>query len=126
MRASILIVLLASFLCGCKPAVVYQAQTFREDVDLLIHAERYGDAIALLEQVDLDQQLAHDRSGYMLIAEDLIFRPGMSGPDSFPQDGDWALPGTSDAIPNAAIAWQEAATEFAEHYNRARWKLEHP
>ena len=102
----------------------YQPETFRTDVGEMIQNEQYRDAIRLLSQVDINVQLNHDEEGYLLIAEDLIYRPGVPGEFSFPEDGDWEIPGTSDAVINEA--WQDAATSFARRYNESRWELDHP
>ena len=102
----------------------YQPETFRADIETMVRNEQYRDAIRLLVQADIDVQLDHDEEGYLLIAEDLIYRPGVPDEFSFPEHGDWEIPGTSDAVINKA--WQEAATSFARRYNEARWELDHP
>lgn len=122
--AVILLVLVFTLLLYSYSSVEYQPDTFREDLRALIEKKQYRKAIKLLDRVDIQTQLAHDGQGYVLIAEDLIFRPGVPAESSDPEDGDWEIPGTSDAIQN--WAWQEAATSFAERYNAARWALDHP
>lgn len=102
----------------------YQPETFRADIETMVRNEQYRDAIRLLAEVDIAVQLDQDEEGYILIAEDLIYRPGMPDEFSFPEDGDWEIPGTSDAVVNEA--WQDGATSFARRYNESRWELDHP
>ena len=121
--SGLLLIALAYFL-WFDGAPEYQPETFRVDVEGMVRNEQYRDAIDLLTQVDIAVQLDQDEKGYLLIAEDLIYRPGVPDEFSFPEDDDWEIPGTSDAVINAA--WQEAATSFARRYNEARWELDHP
>jgi hypothetical protein len=107
-----------------RDSIEYQPETFRDDLTALIEKKQYQKAIQLLDRVDVQTQLDHDKRGYLLVAEDLIYRPSVPGEFSFPEDGDWEIPGTSDTNPNKA--WQDAATSFASQYNAARWSIDNP
>lgn len=98
--------------------VVYTPETFRAEVERFIGAKRYADAVALVRAADIDRQVAFDRRGYVAVAMDMILLPGVEPGIAYDPDRDWEMPGTSDAIENAE--WQEAATDYAERYNRHR------
>jgi len=122
--AAVLLVIVFTLLLYSCSSVAYQPDTFREDLRVLIEKEQHRRATKLLDRVDIQAQLAHDGQGYVLIAEDLIYRPGVPEASSDPVEGDWEIPGTSDT--NTHQAWQEAAKSFAEQYNAARWAVDHP
>ena len=120
---TLLVALLTLVACS-DTSTEYRPDTFREDIQQMVENEQHSKAIDLLSSVDLQSQLDHDKRGYLLVAEDLIYRPGVPGEFSFPEDDDWDIPGTSDTNPNKA--WQDAATSFASKYNVARWSLDNP
>jgi hypothetical protein len=121
--AILLVAVLATWFFS-RDSIEYQPETFRDDLTALIEKKQYQKAIQLLDRVDVQTQLDHDKRGYLLVAEDLIYRPSVPGEFSFPEDGDWEIPGTSDTNPNKA--WQDAATSFASQYNAARWSIDNP
>ena len=84
----------------------------------MIAAKDYAGATALVGSADVGRQLKHDGTGYLAIGGDKIFLPGMPQVMRYDRDRDWYMPGTSDAVEDAA--WQSAATAFAERYNRRR------
>jgi hypothetical protein len=99
---------------------LYDPETFREVLTELIAEEKYAVAVAYLAAADPELQAAHDGSGYLAVAEETIFLPGVDeGEVGFFDDSrDWEMPGTSDVVLDEP--WQSAATEFAEAYNRIR------
>ena len=99
-----------------RPA--YRPEAFRADVTALIAAGRYADATLYLDSADVDRQVEHDGEGYLGVGEDLIVLPGVYPRIYFDRGRDWYIPGTQDAIQDAA--WQAAATDFAERYNLRR------
>lgn len=113
----------AILLVGCsQPSVPaagtvprYTPESFRPDIARLISDRRYQDAVAYLESADVARQVAHDPPGYIAIAQYAIDLPGAPSDGQFNPERDWEMPGTSDAIED--MAWQEAATKFAEAYN---------
>lgn len=98
--------------------IFYDPATFREEITRLIDAKRYDDAVLLVAAADVDRQVAHDARGYLAVGEDLIVLPGVYPEIDYDRERDWYFPGTQDAIEHAG--WQDAATEFAERYNRRR------
>jgi len=118
------------FLAGCdnspsKPvpagrpkAPAYDPATFRDEITSLIAEQRFADAVHYLSAADPARQAQHDGEGYLAVAEDAIILPGVDPEVLFDQNRDWEFPGTSDAVLDTD--WQQAATEFAEKYNRAR------
>ena len=96
----------------------FQPETFREDLNSFILRKEYAAATAYLKSADASWQAQFDKAGYLAVGEDWIDLPGVAPPIYYDQERDWFMPGTSDAIED--MAWQQAATEFAEEYNRAR------
>ncbi|QDT74572.1 hypothetical protein I41_37690 [Lacipirellula limnantheis] len=123
--ATFILVVAAVLLAGCSepnnspPAAQsippYAPSTFRIDVTRLIGDHRYQEAAAYLHSADAERQAVHDRSGFIAVAEDAIVLPGAPADAQFDAKRDWELPGTSDAVID--VAWQAAATKFAEAYN---------
>ena len=104
---------------GCSPAVPdYNPTLFRKHLTKLVSAQRYNAAIQYLESADPAQQSKFDKEGYLAVAEDLIFLPGVEDKVNYEKERDWCFPQTSDVIVHRG--WQNAATAFAEKYNLAR------
>lgn len=101
-----------------KPLPVYTPETFREDVSALISEQRYEDAVRYLASADPVRQARYDEEGYLAVAEDLIYLPGLEPAVEFDRQRDWEFPGTSDVLQDED--WQNAATDFAEQYNSER------
>jgi len=99
----------------------YQPETFRSDIERLIESGDYGSATKLVNEADPQTQAHHDGGGYLAVAEDLIYLPGIDSSIFYEPDRDWEIPGTSDAILDRD--WQDAATEFASKYNRIRHEM---
>ena len=107
------------FVSGCTTTVPeYSPSSFRENVTRLVDQKRYKAAIKYLNSVDPVRQCGFDKAGYMAIAEDLIFLPGIEETVYYDKNRDWCIPHTSDAIYHPG--WQKAAKAFAERYNQAR------
>jgi hypothetical protein len=96
----------------------YRPETFRDEIGALIQQERYDDAVRYVSAADPVKQAQHDGEGYLAVAEEAIFLPGVESEVFFDRDRDWEFPGTSDVVRDEE--WQQAATEFAEQYNQAR------
>ena len=96
----------------------YRPETFRDEIGALIEQERYDDAVRYVSAADPVKQARHDGEGYLAVAEEAIFLPGVEPEVFFDRDRDWEFPGTSDVVRDEE--WQEAATEFAKRYNQVR------
>ena len=94
------------------PPPTYSPATFRADINKFISAKDYANAVLLIQAANVNQQPAHDGTGYMAIGEDAIVLSGIENQVQYNQSRDWFVPGTSDAIEDRA--WQTAATNFAE------------
>ncbi len=125
--ASLLLIVLCTTGCDQSPGAgttntsqvpAYSPETFRADIERLIGDRDYSAAVRLLAAADVAQQVKHDESGYIAVAEDMILLPGVYPKIEFDRDRDWQFPGTSDAIEDAE--WQNAATDFAFRYNQLR------
>jgi hypothetical protein len=101
-----------------RGALAFRPETFREDINSLIAQREYAAATEYLDSANAAQQAQFDKNGYLAVGEDAIVLPGIAPSIYYDRKRDWFMPGTSDAIED--IAWQEAATTFAEEYNRAR------
>jgi len=101
-----------------RGALAFRPETFREDVNSLIAQKEYAAATEYLNSANAVQQAQFDKTGYLAVGEYGIELPGVAPSIFYDRDRDWFMPGTSDAIED--IAWQQAATTFAEKYNRAR------
>ena len=66
----------------------------------------------------MGQQVEFDGAGYLAVALDMIFLPGIYPQTNYDPARDWCFPGTQDAIEDAA--WQAAAKDFAGRYNFRR------
>lgn len=130
-RLTLLILLVLSLPVGCDDAAyqlptpvaattqpAYRPKDFRADVTAMIDAGRYADATLYLASADVNRQVEFDGEGYLGVGEDLIVLSGVYPRVEFDRGRDWYIPGTSDAIEDAA--WQAAATDFAERFNRRR------
>lgn len=125
-RALIIILLAVAASCDRPPTrapapatvPVYAPETFRQNIAVLIRAKDYAGAAALVRAADVERQLKHDGTEYLAISGDKIYLPGLGQSLEYDPKRDWCMPGTSDAIEDGA--WQRAATEFAERYNRRR------
>jgi hypothetical protein len=126
MRGLAPIIVLLTVAASCdRPAApapatipVYAPETFRQNIAALIGAKDYAGAAALVRAADVERQLTHDRTGYVAIGGDKIYLPGLGESSEYDCNRDWYMPGTSDAIEDAA--WQSSATAFAERYNLRR------
>ena len=96
----------------------YRPADFRGDVTALIAARRYADATLYLESADADRQADFDAAGYFVVGQFAIVLPGVASTTDYDPARDWYVPGTQDAIEDAA--WQAAATDFARRYNLRR------
>src|SRR5690606_15906357 len=117
----LLITILAPSVIGCGGSSGSQTSgpvTFREDVELLIEAQNYRGAVALLASADPAHLASHDETGYSAVGEDMIVLPGVDPKILYDENRDWLFPGTSDVIED--MKWQRAATEFARRYNEFR------
>jgi hypothetical protein len=85
---------------------------------MLIADKHYNEAVAYLESADAKRQAMHDTNGYAAVAKDDIILPSVDSGVWYDRSRDWEMPGTSDCV--ESVAWQEAATRFAEEYNRQR------
>lgn len=101
-----------------RGAIAFRPETFREDVNSLIAQKEYAAATEYLSSANAVQQAQFDKVGYFAVGEDAIVLPGIDPSIIYDRERDWFMPGTSDAIED--ITWQQAATTFAEKYNRAR------
>jgi hypothetical protein len=103
-----------------NPAISYSynPESFRADITKLISARRYAAAVAYVESADAKRQAAYDKTGYVAVGEDMIVLPGVYPRVDYDDSRDWYMPGTQDAIED--MAWQKAATRFAEQFNRIR------
>lgn len=123
--AATIIAATAILLAGCKkpssPTSAagsiprYTPESFRSDIAGLIGERQYQDAVTYVQNADVARQVAHDPPGYIAIAQYAIDLPGAPSDAHFNPERDWEMPGTSDAIED--MAWQEAASKFAEAYN---------
>ena len=130
MRGLSLIIVLLTIAASCdrptarvpvpatQPVPAYAPETFRQTIASLIAAKDYVAAAALARAADVERQLRHDGTGYLAVGGDKIYLPGLGQSLEYDRDRDWYMPGTSDAIEDAA--WQSAATEFAKRYNLRR------
>jgi hypothetical protein len=125
-RALIIVLLAVAASCD-RPAArapasttipAYAPETFRQNIAVLIRAKDYAGAAALVRAADVERQLKHEGAGYVAVGGDKIYLPGLGQSLEYDPMRDWCMPGTSDAIEDGA--WQLAANEFAEPYNRRR------
>lgn len=101
-----------------RSAIAFRPETFREGVNSLIAQKEYAAATEYLNSANAVQQAQFDKTGYLAVGEDGIELPGVAPSIFYDRERDWFVPGTSDAIED--VSWQNAATEFAERYNRTR------
>jgi len=122
MRGLVFLIAVLFGVLGCSSSEpAYQPETFRKTLNELIAAERYPAAVSFLERADPKRQADYDGKGYLAVAEDLIYLPGIPS-NIYYGESDWEMPGTSDV--RLDEDWQKAATAFAAEYNQYRYANE--
>jgi hypothetical protein len=103
-------------------APLHDPETFREVLTELIADEKYDVAVAYLAAAEPELLASHDGSGFLAVAEEGIFLPGVDEGEVgfYDESRDWEIPGTSDTPTEESEPWQAAATDFAAEYNRIR------
>ena len=96
----------------------YSAESFRAVLTTLISEKRYHAAVAYLRNANPELQTEFDQTGFLAVAQEDIYLPGVDSDIHFDCGRDWEFPGTSDVVEN--IEWQKSATEFATRYNQHR------
>lgn len=105
-----------------RPVLAYTPETFRQTLTALIDAKDYVGATLYVGAADVERQVKHDRSGYLAIGGDQVYLPIVGETSQYDPNRDWYVPGTSDFIEiGDQSAWQIAAEEFADQYNRLRF-----
>ena len=107
-----------AFLIVGPESIPYTPVKFRSDVERLISNKQYSGAVSYLASAAPEIQTKYDSDGYLAVALDMILLPGVYPDIDYSSDRDWVFPGTSDVI--ESDGWQDAATAFAEQYNRFR------